>query len=405
MYKFMNKEKITTHSKQLSSDITDNCLEIIEWISQFPIEQQSIAKKLLLNLDFISRDQYSYWLKNTINDLVVDKKHAIYSVRKLDRICPLIWHDGGELVNRTGQSQGSEDLVYSVIASLIKEDFNIKKRTQDKLFDHPSINILRKEKINKIILVDDSIGSGRRVSFFIKQMFKNKSFVSWWNYGIIKIYVVSFSRQKEAEKHIINSSYGTDSPKRKFPRSSKFKFISEKVYSVSGLENRWGKDYQEIYSLCTKKTFISKNYRKGYGGVMANLIFYHSVPNNIPGMVWFNSDKWKALFPNRVLPNWIIPLIEGNNVSENSFNISSDLIELLTLIKKRVTNKSSLSFRMNRDVNYVNVVIDQAISSGFITNKNRLTKAGYELISHKKNTINLENQDRSLYIPRSWCVG
>ncbi|PWQ97079.1 phosphoribosyltransferase-like protein [Leucothrix arctica] len=398
------KESYSIRTKQLSSDAVNISPEITEWLSQFSVDQKPIAKNMLLNLEFVSRDQYSRWLKGTVKTLTSKEKSAIYSVRKLDKENPRLWSESGELLDRTGQSQGSEDLVYSVISSLIKEDFQVKNDSQDSLFDHPSINVLREEKIHNIILVDDSIGSGKRVSGFLNSMFEHKSFISWWNYGLIKIKIVSFSRKKEAEKLVLTKAYGSNSLKRKFPKSSKIQFVSEKVYSFQGAEARWGKSYEEICTLCDKKTVISKKYRKGYGGVMANIVFYHSVPNNIPGLIWFDSTKWSGLFPKRVLPDWLISLLEGTAIHENYMGVSSDVVELLLLLKKRVTNKTSLSFRMNREVDYVGSVIEDAINSGFITEKYRITNAGHEFLIKKEAKIALGIQDRSLYIPSSWCA-
>ena len=118
-------------SKQLSIDML-RCTEIIDWVSQFPVDKQTVAKSLLLHLEFISRDQYSEWLQNTINNLPSKEVYAIYSVRKLDKIKPAVWDNQGKIVNRPGVSQGSEDFVYSLVSNLVRvnqQQFPIGART------------------------------------------------------------------------------------------------------------------------------------------------------------------------------------------------------------------------------------------------------------------------------------
>lgn len=70
----------------------------------------------------------------------------------------------------------------------------------------------------------------------------------------------------------------------KFRKSSKIDFTSEIVYDKDWLEGRWGENHQQVIQLCRSQTKIPTKRRLGYGGVMANIVFYHSVPNNIPGV-------------------------------------------------------------------------------------------------------------------------
>lgn len=168
--------------KSLSPSKIDSSVEIQNWLSQFSINDQTFAKLLLSRLKFISRDKYSEWLNKTILS-IIDKQFvfALYSVRKLSQSgnYPSYWGNDKQVIYRPGESQGSEDLVYSLIANLVRAN-------KDRLLDHPSLDKLKSNKVRQYILIDDSIGSGERISKFINSMLKHPTFLSWWNLELDK---------------------------------------------------------------------------------------------------------------------------------------------------------------------------------------------------------------------------
>jgi hypothetical protein len=153
---------------------------------------------------------------------------------------------------------------------------------------------------------------------------------------------------------------------------------------------------------------ISKDIRKGFGGVMGNLIFYHSVPNNIPGMLFSNSKGWKPLFPDRTLPNWFIKILEGKystKKNNSKIHISNESINLLENIKSGMRTKASISRRMDSDIIIINDLIKEVLEAGLITKELRLTKTGFNLLQERrKQKTNKQEPNYSLYIPKSWCV-
>lgn len=284
----------STQIKALSPVAIEASPEIQRWVAQFSGEQRATAKLMLSRLKFVSRDDYSAWLRRVVAALPDGKVYALYSVRKLEGGLPL-WNEGGEIAARPGGSLGSEDLVYSLVA-------NLARANPQTLLDHSSLGELRAKKVHEYLLIDDSIGSGDRVAGFINAMLGHPTFLSWWSFGLIKIHIVSFVRTREAETKIISKIRGSDHGKRKYRKSSKVEFTSEMVYQTDWLESLWGENYEQVIQLCRSQTKIPKWARLGYGDVQANIVFYHSVPNNIPGALWFTNDKWKGLMPGRSIP-------------------------------------------------------------------------------------------------------
>lgn len=386
--------------KSLSPAKIDSSPEIRDWLSQFPAESQPLAKLLLSHLKFISRDDYSRWVIQTIlSFLDKESTFALYSVRKLNipKTSPYYWGENKEAIYRPGTSQGSEDLVYSLISNLVRQNSKF-------LLDHPSLDELKDKKVRNYILIDDSIGSGDRVSEFINSMLKHPTFFSWWNFGWINIHIVSFSRFHEAEKKIIMNISGKDNAKQKIRKSSKIKFYSELVYYQSWIKSRWGENYEQLIELCKNKTQIPSWAKLGYRKVFSDIIFYHSVPNNTPGIIWFVAPNWKPLMPQRSVPTWLVNLLEMNDKINISAPISDEFLNILRLIKRGIKKPSSISQRLAVDIKYANNLLSHIKNMGFTDENTRLTHRGLNFL-HKKRNINLPSWDNSMYIPKSWCAG
>lgn len=384
--------------KKLSPAKIDNSPEIQQWVYQFSENDQSIAKLLLSQLKFISYSDYSEWLKKTVLSIIDSSTvYALYSIRKLDEDNKIYWDENGVPVSRSGHSLGSEDLVYSSISNLV--------RMQKNFLDHPPLDELKNKRIRNYILIDDSIGSGDRVSNFINSMLHHPTFLSWWSFGWVQFHIVSFARTKESEKKILLNLKGSNSSKRKILKSSKIKFTSRIVYQKHWFRYRWGDNYEQLIELCKRKKQIKSWARLGYDNVFSNIIFYHSVPNNTPGMIWFDNKTWTPLMPKRVVPQWLIDLLEENDCKAiRTSQFSNEMQCILKLIKKGIRKMTSIAIRLELDVQYTRSLLQHMISLGLITESIRLTPRGREVFHQilKQNDTNSWNY--SLYLPRSWCA-
>lgn len=385
--------------KALSPAKIDASTEILGWLSQFPEGQRSLAKLLLSRLRFVSRDTYAEWLRGAVASLPAGQVHALYSVRKLNVDQACYWNENGEPVTRPGSSLGSEDLVYSMISNQVRSSSGL-------LLDHPSLTELKSKKVRSYVLIDDSIGSGDRVAGFINAMLHHPTFLSWWSFGWIKIHVLSFARPREAKAKIIAEIRGSDHGKRKLRKSEKLEFTSEMVYERNWHEARWGSEYKSIIDLCEKRTEISRWECLGYGDVMANLVFYHSVPDNIPGMLWCCNAKWHGLMPNRAMPDWLLDLLDSEVDGATSGNgIANELLKILALIKRGVRSSHSIALRLNVDHKYALGLLRHAGILGLVTPQGHLTAMGLDRLRQSAQNLTLALWDHSLYIPSSWCAG
>lgn len=385
--------------KKLSFENIDASTEIQSWLNQFQQDKHPAAINLLSWLRFVPIDTYTEWLKETILGLEASPC-ALFSVRKMSGRTLSLWNRSGRVISRPGKSQGSEDLVCSVISGLYKLD-------NTRFLDHPDLAVIRYNRIRHVVLIDDSIGSGARVVKFLKRMTSNKTFLSWWSSGYIKLHIVAFCRTVEAETRIIESLPGSNHHARKFPKTNKVSFRGQIRYAISDLMHRWGPMYQDIHSLCRFVTPIPRDRRLGYGEVMGNVVFYHSVPNNIPGMLWCRHRTWKALFPGRGLPTWVATLL-GDGVVAPRINkqkhVSELLLELLRLVQKGIRSETSLGQILGLDITIQKQLMLKAVGLGLMTNKYRITRAGANLL-RKRSASTSPRYNRELYIPLKWCVG
>lgn len=386
--------------KTLSPLVIEASHEIQQWVAQFSNGQRATAKLMLSRLKFVSRDVYSAWLRKELSSLPKDEIHALYSVRKLADDQRSYWCEDGSPALRPGSSLGSEDLVYSIVSNLVRSD-------SKRYFDHPTLSNLKASKVHSYVLIDDSIGSGDRVAGFINAILNHPTFLSWWSFGWIKFHVLSFARSGESEEKIISQISGSDHGQRKFKKSSKIVFTSNIVYQSDWLEFRWGESYRAIKDICNERTEISRWECFGYGDVMANIVFYHSVPDNLPGILWCDQANWKGLMPGRSMPTWLLSLIDNctDEVASQKTFISDEMLRLLALIKRGVRSTKVLAIRISIDHKYAVELIRHATLLGLLTQAMRLTPTGIDQLKKSNQITALPSWDYSLYTPKSWCAG
>ena len=387
--------------KQLTCDMIEKSPEIQQWLGQFVMSKRAVAESMLIALKFVSRDVFAEWLKATVLKNF-PLKCALYAVRKFNNDVESIWDSEGNVVNRPETSLGSEDLVQSVFSNLVKVD-------KERFFDHLSIIDLRSCRIKDIVLVDDSIGSGDRVSDYIKQLMSQSTFMSWWSYGYIHLHVVSFAVNTKAKDVIIEKIGGSDHSLRKFPKSNKISFLSYLEYDSLELSSRWGISSDKVIDLCDFERRIPKDSRRGYGDVLSNIVFYHSVPNNLPGIFWYENSfkKWKALFPRRSVPEWLPQLLENpvSRIQAQETILPKHLYGIMRLIKKGIRCDNSIALRLGLSYELIFELLSRGRSLGLITSDNHLTKAGMQVVFEANQEAVDIPFDRSLYVPKKWCVG
>jgi hypothetical protein len=388
------------NTENLTIEAVESCSEIQSWLAQFPDKYYGTAKDFLLQLNFVSRDTYAKWLQNKL-DHYAGNECALYAVRKFRSTAKSAWSKSGTMNKATTTTLGSEDLVRSVISHCVRKHEGIH-------FDHPSVYALKKNKIKNIILIDDSLGSGDQVANYVRLFLSHPSIRSWWSFGWIRIIVISYARTENAKQTVLNSLPGSNHSTKKFPAYSKITFDCDNVYEAGASQRRWGPKHEHIINLCRQTKTISPDRRMGYGSVMGNLIFYHSVPNNVPGILYSKKNGWKPLFPDRLVPTWLNDLLVSppSPTQLDKVNLPLEAYDVLLLLKKGLKTRSALARRLEVDIKIIHQTIKACISNGLITDSMRLTHEGAVFLKKQKPQLHKDfTPNYSMYIPKSWCTG
>ncbi|MBA4017301.1 MAG: hypothetical protein C0483_09020 [Pirellula sp.] len=375
--------------------------EVLTWRSQFG-KYSGLAAEILSKLKYVSRDAFAGWLTDYLRTETASPA-SLFAVRKPTSDVEPYWDSEGKPRLRTSASLGSEDLVNSVIAALKKEDPN-------HYLDHPDLNTMAARRSKDLYLLDDSIGSGGRVKDFLSPMLKHPRFRSWWNFGYVRIHVVALATNFEAHQKIRESIPGFLNYRAKYPIHEKLRFHSHVLYRTEDWARRWGANAHDIRDFCDSVRAVPDYYRRGWGGIMANLVFSHSVPDNIPGLLWYRGDdtngNYRGPLSNRTLPEWFSKLLDDSDSAPAGTPEKPDplVLQILLAAKKGVHTVNGIGWSVGHDPAAIWKLIDSIQSAGLLSVENRLTEAGMTFIKRTQPARPPITYDHSLYIPKSWCA-
>lgn len=176
----------------------------------------------------------------------------------------------------------------------------------------PRIKSMRERRVRHIIFVDDFIGTGNRFIEFWRENI-SRTIQSWCSLGWCKVWLMTYAAHESGIKNIVR----------------KIKPVHHNSFFVSHvLKKSFIEENNELVKICSSyaKKFGNNSIGSGYGQLYSPIIFQHGCPNNVPSIFWKNSRKnrthWKALFPNRSIPNELYPLF---NVDHSMESVAEEL--------------------------------------------------------------------------------
>jgi hypothetical protein len=396
---------VRSQSFRLSPSIIETAPRIVRWVDQFNEDDRPAVRQLLLGLRMITRDMYARWVKKMVESLP-EGCHALYAVRDVD-------HEHG-VYSRSGQSQGSEDFVFSLISQLMRSG-------KEHFLDNPTLDEMKDAKVRNICLIDDSSGSGENIASFVRWMFESKTLRSWWSYGWINFYIVVLFRSSFSTGAILEAFPGTDHHRRVRPRRTKVHLYSDWIYGDAGASPAWGRSSEGVHLLCAeygRRLKLRCKFRLGYGEQMSPYLFEHGVPNNVPGILYHDNDKrgWHALFPGKTVPADLVAAFqpaaskgEVSSADDTEIEVEAPsfdkhvLHQLLTLANKGVRTKTGIASRMGCDASYAGTLQRRAVDIRLIDDRGRLTDAGRSLLrTDRRGADSGSALNEGLYVPKSW---
>lgn len=153
---------------------------------------------------------------------------------------------------------------------------------------NPTVESMRADRIRNIVLVEDFVGSGDRLTGFWEEEV-SKSVKSWISFGWTKVWLVTYA----------GIEVGLNEARRKIP-----KLTADKILTVlPPRDPRLGltDPMREVAQKYGRR--LRGNMWAGYSGGGGTVVFQHSCPNNAPAILWATGKRFEPLFPNRGIPS------------------------------------------------------------------------------------------------------
>ncbi|MEZ2348088.1 hypothetical protein [Terriglobus sp. RCC_193] len=359
-----------------------------QWVGQFDDEDVEAASQLVWALTLVSHSSFQRDLSRRILDTAtkVGAPVAFFSAREIEDICDfakkLNAAEGPSEVDgvNPGHDLGSEARVAATIRSLCKTN-------PSQLLNHPNKAEMVASQCDAIIVVDDLIGSGKRVCSYLDALWDNRSLRSWKSRSDIRFIILAYAVTEA----------GLD-------RVSKHKCAPEVIYGRICPTLRtvpWFESKKDLVSGICKKygaRVAAKSFILGFRRSSALLIFEHGCPNNVPAILWSDPAKnkqWVPLFPSKaVLPpetsafpleivrrDPLDLLIDAGQTRlagtlPANLSLSQETLLILAFAEKGIRTPGALSFATGLTESECATHLKSCMNWGLLTQRLRLTSSG-----------------------------
>ena len=388
-------------------------LQAQEWLSQFAESDRSYACLLLDSLNLISQEN----LIRDIKDLILQESNkvehpiALVPVREMEKrqsyYGPSQNKDARPKLLFEYSYPGSEGVIAHV-----SETIRRLGGTKRKFIENPSLSNMKKFKCRTVFFLDDSVGSGERMKRFLDSFEMHKTIKSWYSYQLIKYYVITYTITIAGEKKIRERNHVPE-----------FRYVKQ---CPTFEQASWTQEQQRIIVDICRRYAPRGDMALGYGDTMGLLVFEHSVPNNIPEILWQKNSVWKPLFPNRAVPQSLLPAFNTLSIKDgieyrlselgqkrlakgNWFSLADTYLTKVILVLSAVAKKA---YQLELVSNYTNLstlevgcILSKCKEWGLIDERHRLTKVGLSELQHarslKKTVQRPFANSKDFYYPQS----
>lgn len=274
------------------------------WLDQFATQDRPAASRLLDGLVFVPAEDLELEMRKKVESLAREGRvaWALYPVREVE--------DGESIFEPVGSrvaDVGSDANVRGSVGWAIHLIGDMARR-HPLLFDRPSLTALRDMKVRRVVLVDDLIGSGRRVQRYWNAFHRHPTIKSWCSHPGLDVVVLCYAA----------SEIGAAALKRASAEKAKAQPLRvDAIRYLPRGRSYWSReDWEAISQVCKRyaRATSRPHLALGLGGVFTTVVFSYSVPNTAPAILWVESKKWKALFPNRTVPPQLLQEIHQDPI-------------------------------------------------------------------------------------------
>lgn len=404
------------------------------WLEQFDEKDREQAIEYAGLLELIDQSAIEQALSSKIEELLnaSDNKVAIYAVRPR-KFLPA--NDAGtDFLPRDKSQQkhfsremryfenrdirptplldepGSEGRIAHLIETLVQS-------RKMKAMSHPSIAMMAKAHVRKILFVTDFIGTGTEVAEFLWMFHNSKACMSWTSRKYIHYTVLCYAstryggqegvRQRLAVLHEWDKEERKRTPRGPRPLTHCAprqllrldpEIISCRIASTAD-ELLRPSELLEFERFCTQGKYFQKTRQKdrrfafGYKNKPSLMVFSYRCPNNVPCIFWSNNPPfWHPVFPaRRVMPDQNTSFVSEKEfqrkIAERRISTegvhSTNWVTLIILdaIRKGIRRLHTLSRFLQLSKSETEKTLHQLVDRGLIDEDCQLTVRGKEELS------------------------
>lgn len=300
-----------------------------DWLRQFEFVDQQVARQLLRRLNLVSQSDFDQRIQALVEDIFARVTRENFALLTVSEPPPPTFEE-----NQVRRVPGSSaDRIKHIIE-------NLGRVHGDRVRANPTVESMRKDRIRNVVLVEDFIGTGDRITDFWRER-APKSVKSWISYGWTRLWVASYAVMDE----------GRYAMRRVLPvDDSRIATVVPQPHNKLGLTDAMAHVARKY-----GERLVGRNWR-GYGGGGLT-VFQHGCPNNTPAILWCTKGRFRPLFPDRGVP----PDLQK---SFGQFNAAAAADDLWTFKQYRLA-LALLERRPSRDTSPAQVQL--AIALGLAT--------------------------------------
>lgn len=256
-----------------------------DWLAQIhdPVDRE-IGRQMLRALRLVSHSEFERGLVAEIEAILSSAGKENVALISVPEPPPKTFEEGKE--RRTPGN--SADRVSHLIEGLRRVHGN-------RVLANPTVESMRAERVRNLVIVEDYIGSGKRVSdFWAEQL--HPSIKSWVSYGWTKLWVVAFAMHIEGLRHV----------SRKIPKLAKTRIRSVLPASSPGITLT---DPMRALAVRCRHRTSKSNIPLGFGGCASLIVFEHGCPRTVPRYFGTQRGAGRPSFRTAVSPRTFDPIL------------------------------------------------------------------------------------------------
>ncbi len=273
MLVFGKSELCTAHSKGHNGlrDAHSMTLDEFElgkaWLQQFSFLDQEIGREMLRSLRLVSTREFQAGISGEVTRLLDDlngENVALFGVTETppDKYVPVESENEAQPRRVPGSSADR-------VRSMNENFFRVHgKRVQA----HPTLHWMRSERIKNVVLIDDLIGPGKRISTYLRKEME-RTLKSWISFKWTKLWIVAYAGLDVGVQAVLRNGYG---------------LTKDRIRLVTPPQHRSQYLTLPMQEFCMRNARLTRRRHMpmGFDNGGVGMIFEHSCPNNAPVVLW-----------------------------------------------------------------------------------------------------------------------